>query len=422
MRVVEPRGEEAAALASTARTVLDVRLACVAAAMLVVAQRPEAIGQAGLLATALPVSLVPVLAWRRVAPALLRRWEPVLADSALSAVLLLLVPSDAVQVLAGATVFLATLLRGGVGGLAALGFVVVAQVLQVGRGTATLVDASAHTAVLAGLAWAALHLRQLLVDRAVLRREVEDARVSAARQSERTRLARDLHDSLASTLHGVHLLAGALESRLITGDPVPDAAQRAAEVATAAARARGEARGLLTDLRERPAPDLLGALDDVVAAAAARGVRVRVDCDAPLALATAAVHELSGALGELVENAVRHAGGSDVVVALDAGCRGGPRVLRCTVTDSGPGLAGSLDLAALRRAGRFGLVGVHERLEALGGTATFERPACGGLRAVLTVPLDRDHQPPVAPHRERGARLLPAPRTRATAVPKGAAS
>ncbi|MBF5080231.1 histidine kinase [Quadrisphaera sp. INWT6] len=420
--VVEPRGEEAAALASTARTVLDLRLACVAAAMLVVAQRPEALGQAGLLALALPVSLVPVLAWRRVARVLLRRWEPVLADSALSGALLALVSSDAVQVLAGATVFLATLLRGGVGGLAALGFVVAAQVLKVGRGTATLVDASAHTAVLAGLAWAALHLRQLLVDRAVLRREVEDARVAAVRHSERSRLARDLHDSLASTLHGVHLLAGALESRLLAGAPLPEAAQRAGEVATAAARARGEARALLTDLRERSAPDLLGALDDVVAAAAARGVRVRVSCDAPLALATAAVHELSGALGELVENAVRHGGGSDVVVALEAGCSGGPRVLRCTVTDGGPGLPGPLDLAALRRAGRFGLVGVHERLEALGGTAAFERPACGGLRAVLTVPLDRDQQPPVAPHRVRVARLLPAPRTRATPSPRGAAS
>jgi len=418
--VVEPRGEEAAALASTARTVLDLRLACVAAAMLVIAQRPEALGRAGLLALALPVSLVPVLAWRRVARVLLRRWEPVLADSALSAALLLLVPSDAVQVLAGATVFLATLLRGGVGGLASLGFVVVAQVLQVGRGTATLVDVSAHTAVLAGLAWAALHLRQLLVDRAVLRREVEDARVSAARQSERTRLARDLHDSLASTLHGVHLLAGALESRLSTGGSAPDAARCAAEVATAAARARGEARALLTGLREQPAPDLLGALDDVVATAATRGVRVRVSCDAPLALATAAVHELSGALGELVENAVRHGGGSDVIVALEAGCHGGPRVLRCTVTDGGPGLPGPLDLAALRRAGRFGLVGVHERLEALGGSVELSQPAAGGLRVVLTVPLDRGEESPVARH--RAGRRLPTPRSHPSSVPKGAAS
>jgi len=409
MRVVEPRGEEAAALASTARTVLDVRLACVAAAMLVVAQRPELLPQAGLLALALPVSLVPVIAWRRVAPVLLHRWEPVLADSALSAVLLLLVPSDAVQVLAGATVFLATLLRGGVGGLAALGFVAAAQVVQVARGTATLVDVSAHTAVLAGLAWAALHLRQLLVDRAVLRREVEDARVSAARLGERARLARDLHDSLASTLHGVHLLAGALEGRLRSGAPTPDAAQRASEVAAAAERARDEARALLTDLRDDAAPDLVGALDDVVASAAVRGVRVRVACDAPPVLAAAAVHELSGALGELVENAVRHAGGGDVVVTLDAGCRGGPRVLRCTVTDSGPGLPGPLDLAALRRAGRFGLLGVHERLEVLGGSVELARPAGGGLRVALTVPLD----PAPAPERPRH---LPAQRPGARAA------
>ncbi len=112
-RFVEPRGEEAVALASTARTVLDLRLACVAAARLVVAQDPGSLGDVGLLALALPVSLVPVLAWRRVAPLLLRRWEPVLADSAFSAALLFWVPSDAVQVLAGATVFIATLVRGG---------------------------------------------------------------------------------------------------------------------------------------------------------------------------------------------------------------------------------------------------------------------------------------------------------------------
>lgn len=389
----ETAAEQVDALAGVARLALDLRLACLAAAMFTVGEHPSPVASTALLLVALPISLVPLLRWTDTAPAVMRRTWPVLLDALLAAVLLVAVPGDALQVLAGATVALAVLVGGGSGGLATLVVMLVAQVAAVLGGQQHVAEACTHGAVLSALAWVALHLRRLLLDRAALRREVERARVAAARHGERDRLARDLHDSLASTLHGVHLLAGSLEGKLLAGADQDGTAARAREVADAADRARREARELIADLREEAGADLLTALDDVVATAAVRGVRVRVTTDAPFALATAAVHELSCVLRELVENAVRHAGGGDVVVALDLVRRGTPSgpgtaVLRCAVTDRGPGLAGAVDLDALRRAGHYGLVGVHERLAGLGGSVSLEHPAAGGLRVVLEVPLD----------------------------------
>ncbi|MDX3646494.1 histidine kinase, partial [Streptomyces sp. MB09-02B] len=84
--------------------------------------------------------------------------------------------------------------------------------------------------------------------------------VAEAVESERARLARDLHDSVAKTLHGLALAADALATS--ADRPTPDPAhlrQQAGLVASAARRAAAESRDLLTDLRRHtdlttPAP------------------------------------------------------------------------------------------------------------------------------------------------------------------------
>ena len=88
--------------------------------------------------------------------------------------------------------------------------------------------------------------------------EAEDALAEQERtlaaQAERERLARDMHDSLAKTVHGIGFAALAL-SRRIEVDP-PGAVEDARKLAEDARTAAQEARELLTGLRGRDDAEL----------------------------------------------------------------------------------------------------------------------------------------------------------------------
>lgn len=72
--------------------------------------------------------------------------------------------------------------------------------------------------------------------------------VNEAVEGERTRLAREMHDSVAKTLHGLALAADGLAGSADRMDP-PTVKLQAELVARAARRAAAESRELLTDLR-----------------------------------------------------------------------------------------------------------------------------------------------------------------------------
>ena len=52
---------------------------------------------------------------------------------------------------------------------------------------------------------------------------------------------------------------------------------------------------------------------------------------------------------------------------------------------------------ALQREGRFGLLGMHERAEALGGRLAVDNPLGGGGRVTVHVPLQKDSAAAAAP-------------------------
>ncbi|MCZ9343229.1 histidine kinase, partial [Streptomyces sp. TRM76130] len=69
------------------------------------------------------------------------------------------------------------------------------------------------------------------------------------------RLARELHDSVAKTLHGVALAADGLAASAGADPMDPALVRRQAElVARSARRAAAESRALLTDLRRESDP------------------------------------------------------------------------------------------------------------------------------------------------------------------------
>ena len=197
----------------------------------------------------------------------------------------------------------------------------------------------------------------------------------AAREEERRRLRRDLHDGLGPSL-------GAVVLRIDTARNLAGAG-RAEESDRVLRQARDDVAAALADVR-RLVHDLRPpALDDLGLTAAVRQQAERVlppsvdavvtavdDGDLPAAVEVAAYRIASEALA----NVARHARASRVDVRLER--EDGALVV--TVADDGVGIPPGAPAGV-------GLVSLRERAAELGGSCTVECPAGGGtvVRAVL---------------------------------------
>ncbi|MCX4691299.1 sensor histidine kinase [Streptomyces sp. NBC_01408] len=310
--------------------------------------------------------------WERFGPLLLRHRWLLAPDMALSALLLVTAtPESPLGLVCVCTPLLAGLVYGwrGSAPYAAVQAVAVALVAD-GLLLATL-------CLLAGAAGACL--RDLLFRFGSAGRALTQTRarlaVAEAVRAERDHLAREMHDSVSKTLHGLALAADALSR---TTDP--EAARHQAElIAGAARRAAAESRALLTDLRRDLDLDAPGIslTSELRALCTGDGVEFRVSGVLPVVPSAVARH-LVAVVSEALENARRHADARRVVVeaAVD-----GPR-LTVTVEDDGRGLPdGAPDPSALHREGHFGLLGMTERAKTIGATLTIGRGAWSGRGA-----------------------------------------
>ncbi|MFD9355522.1 sensor histidine kinase [Streptomyces sp. NPDC060031] len=313
--------------------------------------------------------------WERFGPLLLRHRWLLAADMAFSALLLVTAtPSSPLAFVSVCTPLLAGLLYGWRG--SALYAAVQAVVVAAVAGGPVL----AALCVLAGAA--GVCLRDLLFRFGAAGRALTETRarlaVAEAVRAERDHLAREMHDSVSKTLHGLALAADALAR---TTDPA--AVRRQAEsVAHAARRAAAESRELLTDLRrdlDAPGVSLLGELRGLAQGAELRAVGVL-----PVVPGAVARHLLSMA-AEALENARRHAGASriDIEAAVCA------THLTLTIEDDGRGLPdGGADLPSLPGRGHFGLLGMAERAAAIGARLDIgARPSGPGTRVRVALPL-----------------------------------
>ncbi|MFI6376353.1 sensor histidine kinase [Streptomyces sp. NPDC050546] len=195
--------------------------------------------------------------------------------------------------------------------------------------------------------------------------------VTEAVSAERARLAREMHDSVAKTLHGVALAADGLEGSTGADRMNPTLIrQQAALVARSARRAAAESRELLADLRRESDP---AQATDVLVELAARTRDFSTRTGFPAVYRPTGEHsvppvppavarQLLTIASEAMENAHRHAHPSRVDVS--AGVHGD--LLRISVYDDGRGLPPGTTLEQLRRAGHFGLVGMVERAASVG--------------------------------------------------------
>lgn len=217
---------------------------------------------------------------------------------------------------------------------------------------------------------------------ATLTRDLQRSRESLvlAREEERRRIRRDLHDGLGPALAGVAFGLDAARNTLAS-DPGGTAAALT-ELKTEVHTSIADVRRLVYDLRP-PALDQLGlvaALEEHGAKLGERGaLAVTVDAeplpDLPAAVEVAAYRIATEALA----NAARHSRAANTEVRIRVDGEG----LRIEVTDDGVGLPPS---SADRGTG-LGLTAMSERAAELGGSCSVGPGAGGGTAVVALLPV-----------------------------------
>lgn len=236
---------------------------------------------------------------------------------------------------------------------------------------------------------AVLSVLALVVVAVLARRQIrqrEEARKLAevefsAMLAERNRLAREIHDTLAQNLNAVSMQLELARNSAKSGaveTVVPFVATAHQIVRTCLAEARESIWNMRSHALERS--DLIGALRGVaehLSAGRPGTVRTRVE-GRPRRVAPVIENHLLRIGQEAVANALQHAQARtiDVVLSFEE------PALRLVVEDDGSGF----DPAATPRAdGHFGLRGMRERVEQMGGTLQIGPGRTGGTRVEVRV-------------------------------------
>ena len=245
-------------------------------------------------------------------------------------------------------------------------------------------------AVLAGLAaWLLVLLggaeivrfRRERAAEAIRMREEESLRRAT---EERLRIARELHDALGHHLSLINVQSGVA---LHLDEDLPEQARTSlSAIKQASKEALIELRSVLDILREQGerAPRLptstLARLEDLVSQAAAAGLEVRTEIDGdvrplPFGVDVAAFRIVQEAL----TNVTRHAPGATATVRLAYG----ERDLTVQIDDDGGGSTTHGTVGTGK-----GIVGMRERVDALGGELEVGHRPGGGFRVRARLPLD----------------------------------
>jgi PAS domain S-box-containing protein len=205
------------------------------------------------------------------------------------------------------------------------------------------------------------------------RNTILEARDEGARE-ERERIARELHDGLGKDIFGLAYLLEAVAEKQrgrVVYQELLDFAQAARELGN-------QSRTLMTEYRTPGLPSFEKRLEAIVSEAQTTGMPpITLETRNLPELDANATFELARIIGEAFENIRRHANASRVL--LRAFTEKGMLELR--VRDDGKGLP---DTAS---EGRYGLRGMRERAELLGGTLELTSDTDGGTLVRVLVPI-----------------------------------
>lgn len=197
--------------------------------------------------------------------------------------------------------------------------------------------------------------------------------------AERSRIARELHDTLLQGLSGVTMQLQAVWTRL----PVSKEKQFLGEIIKDAGRCSAEARQSLWGLRTAGTPALefrekLAALVRQAVAGHSISLDLRLE-SVPLNHMPDTEYQLLRIAQEAIANALAHAGARtlEVELLLDGD------LLRLSIIDDGIGFSTALDVPF----GHFGLTGMRERAAEIGATLVVDSSPSSGTRVTIELPL-----------------------------------
>ena len=202
------------------------------------------------------------------------------------------------------------------------------------------------------------------------------------RVDERTRIARELHDTVLQSTQGVLFLFQAFSEGLSRADPVRDKLESALDRAD---EAMAELRDSVGDLRTTDAPG-----SDLGSAFAKVGQELSPNSGAtlhvvvksrPRSLKSTVSDDIHRIGREALQNAFAHSSARAIEAEIDYGSKN----LVVRIRDDGSGIDPNV-LAAGARAGHFGLVGMRERARRLGAKLDVWSEERAGTEIELSVP------------------------------------
>ena len=229
---------------------------------------------------------------------------------------------------------------------------------------------------------------------ALLESHAELQRLFAAhdrvQENERKRIARELHDDLQQPLAAISINVAAITER--AGAVKANLAPILAEINDLAAAAIASTRRIVSDLRPQILEDL-GLVPALEVLARQFGQRNGIACffeaqgevGSQLLAAPALTTSLYRVAQETLNNVAKHARASQVHICL-ASAADGQVMMR--IGDNGRGMS-ALDRHKLDS---FGLLGLHERVRALGGVLRIDSQPGAGTTVQVLIPLPDTRQ------------------------------
>jgi signal transduction histidine kinase len=207
-----------------------------------------------------------------------------------------------------------------------------------------------------------------------------------ARVGERTRIARDLHDTLLQSFHGILLHLQILSNELPDGTTKERLDSVIGQAEEAIVEGRDAVKGLRTSTVERNDLALaIRTLGEELAASNSRGPDFTVQVEgAPRNLHPILRDEVYRITGEAMRNAFRHSNAQRIEVEIHYD----ERQFRVRVRDNGKGIDRKL-ISDDGREGHFGLRGMRERAKLLGGKLTVWSELDSGTEVELSIPAAR---------------------------------
>ena len=224
-----------------------------------------------------------------------------------------------------------------------------------------------------------------------------------ATAGERKRIAQELHDGLAQELTGVVL---SLEGAQRAFDRNPQILGQQLAKATRDARATlADVRQYMGALRQSTSgglglPTTVARLIDDLRRQSGLAVDMQ-ESGAERELTPDLQRAVVRIVGEALRNVAQHAQATSATVTLSYGLD----AVQVTVADDGVGFDGASMAETAEANGHFGLVGMRERAEAVGGTLTVQSASGTGTMIVAAVPYEASR---VHPEAETSAASAPA--------------